>query len=333
MKTWNSTIPTLAAAALMFCAGFFTTAQDKRFSHIPDAAALVIRLDLDKLNSSPAFRELADSGVLASVRDGLKQIPWTENGALPDPVVVFAPDKGAGCVMLIETDKTPKELAEKMTALYGDDKSVEHTKYALGDTVTVNRIVTKRKNKRKLEMESRIVYLSPGIAAFGRENSPLSYRFFEDGMIPADELADLEMPAPDVVAAGILRSFPVPASDDPTGLSALVKTGAFTLSEQESGDVSLVLAFECRGEKEAALAARRMKSFVRIALVSLFAADKPLFKMLNSSCKTTGDGNMATLEISLSKDSVDKIRAFYGFDRMTQIPAATPAAEQEDVQK
>ena len=328
MKNWKF-IPKLAAAALLLCAVASLSAQDSRFSHIPDAAALVVKLDLEKLNSSPAFRLVADSGELAAIRDDLKQIPWTGNAALPDPVIVFAPEMGRGFVMLVETDKSPDELAEQMAARYGDGMSVESRQYAIGDTITVRQTVKDRKGRPRPETRARLVYLSLRTVAFGREDSPLSYRFFADDMLPSSDFAKLEDASEDIAAAGIMRSFPVPASDDPTGLSALVETGEFTLSERKSGEVALSLRFECKGEKEARLAARRLKSFARIALVSLFAADQGLFKELNDSCTTSCDGNRASLELKLPKAAVEGILAFYRQTPKKSSPVAAPAAEQE----
>ena len=332
MKKWTL-IPKLTLAFSALCAGFLSSAQDKRISHIPDVSALVVKLNLEKLNSSPAFKAIADSGILASIRDDLKQIPWTENGALPDPVVVYAPVQSQGYAMLVNTDKRPQELAEMMTAQFGDGKTAEYKQYAIGDTVTVKRSFLDHKKRQQSETEARIVYLTSSIAAFGRAKSPVSYSFFANERVPADELASLQAPGPAVVAAGIMRNFPVPASDDPTGLSALVKTGEFTVSEQESGEVSFTLEFDCKGEKEAALAARRLKSFVRIALVSLFAADKDLLRELNGTYKTACEGNKAGIELGLPKTAVEKILAFYGITPEKDVPMAAPAVKQEDAQK
>ena len=115
----------------------------------------------------------------------------------------------------------------------------------------------------------------------------------------------------DAVAVGILRSFPLAAADDPTGLSALVKSGDFIIREYEPGAASLVLNMECKGEKEAQQAARRVKSFLQITLVSLFSLDKKLFKELNSSYTATASGSKAKVEIKLPKATLDKVRAYY----------------------
>jgi len=332
LKTWNF-ITKLAAAIFLLCAGVFSFAQDKRFSRIPDAAALVVKLDLEKLNSSPAFGLLADHGELAAIRDELKQIPWTENGAIPDPVIVYAPELGSGFVMLIDTDRSPKDIAGEMAEQTEDGKTVEFERYPIGHTITLKQSVTDRKKRQHLETEARIIFLSSGVAAFGRNGSPLSARFCTAEQLPDSEFAKLQTTPADVLAAGIMRSFPVPASDDPTGLSALVKTGEFTISEQESGDVSFVLAFECKGEQEAAQAARRMKSFARIALFSLFASDKDLFKELDAACRTTAEGTGATLELKLPMAAVEKVLAFYGIMPKRHVPMAVPATKQEAARK
>ena len=93
--------------------------------------------------------------------------------------------------------------------------------------------------------------------------------------------------------------------------AALVTSGELTITESEPGAVTLVLDLNCRSEKDAELAARRMKSFLRITLVSLFAADKSLFQELNKACSTSSGGNTAKLEAKLTKSAMDRVRAFY----------------------
>ena len=122
-----------------------------------------------------------------------------------------------------------------------------------------------------------------------------------------------------------MRSFPVAASEDPTGLASLVTSGELMVTEYAPGAVSLVLDLNCKNAKDAELAARRMKSFLRITLVSLFAADKTLFQELNKSCSTSSSGNTAKLEVKLTKNTMDRVRAFYLLEKAI-VSAATDVA-------
>ena len=90
--------------------------------------------------------------------------------------------------------------------------------------------------------------------------------------------------------------------------------------------VSFVLDLNCRSEQAAEQAARRMKSFLRITLVSFFAADKTLFQELNQSCSTGSSGNTAKLEAKLTKKTMDRVRAFYQHEK-TIVPAADVASD------
>ena len=102
-----------------------------------------------------------------------------------------------------------------------------------------------------------------------------------------------------------------------------MKSGDFIVSEYEPGAASLVLNMECKGEKEAQLAARRTKSFLQITLVSLFALDKNLFKELNSSYTATATGNKARVEIKLPKATLDKVRSYYLMEQALSSAAGT----------
>ena len=305
-------VPKLAAAVLAFCAGAVLFAQDERYSQIPDGAALVMNLNLGKLYSTPTFKAVAESGDVLGIRNDLKDIPWNKAGTLPDPVIVYAPRMGDSYAMLVGTDKTPDELVKDMNARYNKQRSVESEKTGLGQLITVKEPHRNRKtNKQELRPAGEILYLTPETVAFGRKGHPLDRAFFSTKILPAKEFTMLQNAPAEAVAVGILRSFPIPAADDPTGLSALVKSGDFIVSEYEPGAASLVLNMECKGEKEAQLAARRLKSFLQITLVSLFSLDKKLFKELNSSYKTTASGSKAKLEIRLPKATLDKVRAYY----------------------
>jgi len=305
-------VPKLAAAAFALCAGLLSFAQDERYSQIPDGAALVMNLNLGKLYSTKTFQAVADSGDVLGIRNDLKGIPWNKAGTLPDPVIVYAPRMGESYAMLVSTDKTPEELEKDIGARYGKQRAVESAKTGLGQMITVKEQHRNRKtNKQELRSVGEILYLTPGTVAFGRKNRPLDLAFFTAGTLPAEEFALLQDAPADAVAVGILRSFPIPAADDPTGLSSLVKSGDFIVREYEPGAASLVLNLECKGDKEAQLAARRLKSFLQITLVSLFSLDKKLFKELNSSYTATAAGNRTKLEIKLPKATLDKVRSFY----------------------
>ncbi len=302
----------LAAAAFVLCAGLTASAQDERYSQIPDGAALVMNLNLGKLYSSPTFKALADSGDVLGIRNDLKEIPWNKAGTLPDPVIVYAPRMGDSYAMLVGTDKTPDELVKDMDARFNKQKSVESEKTGLGQRIMIKEPHRNRKtNKQELRAAGEILFLTPKTVAFGRKKNPLDLAFFASGNLPASEFAMLQNAPADAVAVGILRSFPIPAADDPTGLSALVKSGDFIVREYEPGAASLVLNMECKGEKEAQLAVRRVKSFLQITLVSLFSLDKNLFKELNSSYTATSSGNKAKVEVKLPKATLDKVRAYY----------------------
>ena len=311
MKKHRS-IPKLAAVVLALCAGAITFAQDERYSQIPDGAALVMNLNLGKLYSSPTFKAVAESGDVLGIRNDLKEIPWNNAGTIPDPVIVYAPRMGDSYAMLVGTDKTPDELAKDMSARYNKQRSVESEKTGLGQLITVKEPHRNRKtNKQEMRPAGEILYLTPQTVAFGRKGHPLDHAFFSNKALPAAEFDMLQNAPKEAVAVGILRSFPIPAADDPTGLSALVKSGDFIVSEYEPGAASLVLNMECKGEKEAQLAARRVKSFLQVTLVSLFSLDKKLFKELNSSYTATTSGNKAKLEIKLPKTTLDKVRSYY----------------------
>ncbi len=302
----------LAAAAFVLCAGLTAFAQDERYSQIPDGAALVMNLNLGKLYSTLTFKALADSGDILGIRNDLKDIPWNKAGTLPDPVIVYAPRMGDSYAMLVGTDKTPDELAKDMNARYNKQKSVESRKTGIGQLITIKEPHRNRRtNKQELRSAGEILYLTPRTVAFGRKKNPLDHAFFANKALPATEFAMLQNAPADAVAVGILRSFPLPAADDPTGLSALVKSGDFIIREYEPGAASLVLNMECKGEKEAQLAVRRVKSFLRITLVSLFSLDKDLFKELNGSYTASASGNKAKVEVKLPKATLDKVRAYY----------------------
>ena len=310
-KDWNRFLK-FAAAAFVLCAGLAAFAQDERYSRIPDGAALVMNLNLNKLYSSPTFKAVAESGDVLGIRDDLKAIPWNKAGTLPDPVIVYAPRMGDSYAMLVGTDKTPDELVNDLNVRFGKQKAVESEKTGLGQLVTVKEPHRNRKtNKQELRTAGEILYLTPKTVAFGRKKNPLDRAFFSNKTLPASEFAMLQNAPAEAVAVGIIRSFPVAATDDPTGLSALVNSGDFIISEYEPGAASLVLNMNCKGEKEAQLAARRAKSFIQVTLVSLFALDKNLFKELNSSYTATATGNKAKLEVKLPKATLDKVRSYY----------------------
>jgi len=301
-----------AVMAFALCAGLITFAQDERYSQIPDGAALVVNLNLGKLYSTPTFKAVADSGDVLAIRNDLNGIPWNKAGTLPDPVIVYAPRMGDSYAMLIGTDKTPEELQKDILARRGKQWTVEKERITPGQMIVMKEPHKNRKTG-KLDMRTagEILYLTPKTVAFGRKKNPLDLAFFSTAKLPASEFAMLQNAPADVIAVGIIRSFPVAAADDPTGLSALVNSGDFIIKEYEPGAASAVLNMECKGEKEAQLAARRAKSFLQITLVSLFALDKNLFKELNSSYTATATGNKVKLEVKLPKATLDKVRSYY----------------------
>lgn len=307
MKTKNRFLK-FAAAAFALCAGLAAFAQDERYSRIPDGAAVVANLNLGKLYSSTTFKALADSGDVLAIRNDLKAIPWNKAGTIPDPVIVYAPRMGDSYAMLVGTDKTPDELfndiSKKRPAVSGNAGSSQ--------MITLKEQHRNRKTgKNELRDAGEILYLTPTTVAFGRKKNPLDRAFFASKPLPASEFAMLQNAPADAVAVGIIRSFPVAAADDPTGLSSLVKSGDFIIREYEPGAASAVLNMDCKGEKEAQLAARRTKSFLQITLVSLFALDKDLFKELNSSYTATATGNKVKLEVKLPKATLDRVRSYY----------------------
>lgn len=311
MKTRNRFLK-IAAAAFALCAGLAAFSQDERYSLVPDGAALVMNLNLGKLYSTQTFKAIAEAGDVEAIRDDLKKIPWNKTGTIPDPVIVYAPRMGDSYAMLVGTDKTPDELVKDITTRYGKQKSVESEKTGTGQLITVKYPKTDKKTKQQyLKTEGEILYLTPKTVAFGRKKKPLDRAFFTGKTLPASEFAMLQNAPADAIAVGILRSFPLPAADDPTGLSSLVKSGDFIIREYEPGAASLVLNLECKGEKEAELAARRLKSFVQITLVSLFSLNKDLFKELNSSYTAVSTGNQVKFVAKLPQATLDRVRAFY----------------------
>ena len=299
----------ITAAAFALCACLAAFAEDERYSQVPEGAALVMNLNLGKLYSTPTFKAVADSGDVLAIRNDLKTIPWNAAGTIPDPIILYAPRMGSSYAMLVGTDKSPDELVAAIKARYGN-KIVETGKN--GSMITVKYQKTERKTKVKYwKVESETLYLTPRTVAFGRKDRPLDLGFFAAKTLPASDFTMLQNAPADAIAVGILRYFPVPASEDPTGLSAYVKSGDFIISEYEPGSARLVLNMECKGEKEAKQAVRRLNSFLRITLVTLFSADKKLFKELNSCYTLTNSGSKAKLEIKLSKSSLEKVREYY----------------------
>ncbi len=310
MKKWNEILKK-TAAAFALCACLAAFAEDERYSQVPDGAALVMNLNLGKLYSTPTFKAVADSGDVLAIRNDLKTIPWNAAGTIPDPIILYAPRMGSSYAMLVGTDKSPDELVAAIKARYAN-KIVETGKNGIGSMITVKYQKTERKTKVKYwKVESETLYLTPHTVAFGRKDRPLDLGFFSAKTLPASDFVMLQNAPADAIAVGILRYFPVAAADDPTGLSALVKSGDFTVYEYAPGSAALELNMECKGEKEAQLATRRLKSFIRITLVALFSADKNLFKELNSCYTLTNTGSKAKLEIKLSKAALEKVRAYY----------------------
>ena len=325
MKQWNRLWKS-AAAALALCAGLAAFAQDERYSQIPEGAALVMNLNLGKLYSTPTFKAVAESGDVLAIRDDLKAIPWNKAGTIPDPVIVYAPRMGDSYAILVGTDKTPDELFNDMKTRFGKQKTVESEKTGLGQMITIKEPHTNRKTrKQELRDAGEILYLTPRTVAYGRKKNPLDRAFFSADTLPAAEFAMLQNAPADAIAVGVIRSFPVAAADDPTGLSALVNSGDFIISEYEPGAAMAVLNMNCKGEKEAQLAARRAKSFLQITLVSLFALDKKLFKELNSSYTATATGSKAKLEVKLPKATLDKVRSYYLMEQALLDAAGTAA--------
>ena len=312
MKTWTFFHKPAVAAFVLCIAGLAAFGQDERYSQIPEGAAVVMNLNLNRLYSSSTFKAVADSGEVLGIRNDLKSIPWNKAGTLPDPVIVYAPRMGDSYAMLIGTDKTPDELLKDTAERFGTQKTVEAAKAGSGQMLTVKEPHRNRKTgKQELRNAGEILYLTPRTVAFGRKKNPLDLAFFSTANVPASEFELIRNAPADAVAVGIIRSFPVAAADDPTGLSALVNSGDFIVSEYEPGAAMAVLNMDCKGEKEAQLAARRAKSFLQITLVSLFALDKKLFKELNSSYTATATGNRATIEVKLPKATLDKVRNYY----------------------
>ena len=302
------------------------TKTDYRFAEIPDQTAVVLKLNLNKLYSSATFKAVADSGDVLAIRNDLKQIPWTKDGALPDPIILYAPRLGTSYAMLVGIDRTGSEIKDLLAAQFGDKKKVESERTGLGDKITVTSDKVDRKTKKtRTQTEAEILCLNSRVAAFGRKDCPLDLGFFATENLPKDEFAKLQDLPDNVVAAGVMRSFPVAASEDPTGLAGLVTSGELTITEYAPGAVSLVLNLNCKNAKDAELAAKRMKSFLRITLVSLFAADKSLFQELNKACSTSSSGNTAKLEAKLTKNTMDRVRAFYLLE-MTIASAAADVA-------
>ena len=316
MRKWNR-ILMFAAALAALCAGFTSFAQDTRFSMVPDGASMVINVNFEKLYSSSTFKSLAESGEVSSLRDDLKKIPWNGNGVIPDPLLVFAPRMGFGkYVVLLDADNDLKGLADQLATLNGTKKTVETADRGAGRMITVKRPKTDKKTQKVIQKtEAEILCLASHTAVFARDKCPLDVTLFSGKPLPAAEFDSIRKLPENVVAAGIMRQFPIPPDQDLTGLSSLVKSGDFVFSEYEPGAALLVINMDCKGEKEAKTAARRLNSIVRIAFVTLFAADPDLFKKLNRSFSSAYSGTTATFEFKLGKSTLDEIRAFYLSDR------------------
>jgi len=305
-----------AATAAALCAGLVAFAQDKRFSMVPDNASMVVNVNYDVLYSCPTFQPIAESGEFWSPYNDLKEIPWNESGKVPDPLVVFSLQTGLRYAMLVDTDLDTADLAARIADRYKNKKTVEAKQYGIGSFLSVQRPKVDRKTKKQyLKTESEILCLAPRTAAFGRENHPINIDLFSRDTLPASTFDSIRNLPDNVAIAGIVLKYPIRTTEDLTGLAALVKSGDFTLSEAEPGIAQFTLHLNCKGEKEAATAARRLKSVVRIAFVTLFAADRSLFRELKDSYRTESSGTTATLEIRLPLESLAKIRAFYLADR------------------
>ena len=113
------------------------TTTDYRFSEIPVQAAVVLKLNLNKLYSSPTFKAVAESGDVLAIRNDLKQIPWTKDGALPDPVILYAPGMGSSYAMLVGIDRSGGEIRDLLVAQYGNKKKVSSERTGLGEKITV----------------------------------------------------------------------------------------------------------------------------------------------------------------------------------------------------
>lgn len=312
-----------AATLAVLCAGLAAFAQDKRFSMVPDNASMVVNVNYDVLYSCPTFQPIAESGEFWSPRNDLKEIPWNESGSLPDPLVVFSLQTGLRYAMLVDTETDTKDLAARIADRYKNKKSIETKQYGIGELLNVQRPKTDKKTKKQyLKTESQILCLGPRTAAFGRENHPIDLDLFSRGTLPPAVFAPIRDLPDNVAAAGLILRYPLRTTEDLTGLAALADTGDFTLSEVEPGVAQFTLHLNCKGEKEAAAAARRLKSVVRIAFVTLFAADRSLFREIKDSYRTESSGTRATLEIRLPLESLVRIRAFYLADRSI-VSAAT----------
>ena len=312
-----------AATAAALCVGLAAFAQDGRFSMVPDNASMVVNVNYDKLFSCPTFQAFAESGEILSPYKDLKEIPWNDSGKVPDPLVVFSLQTGLRYAMLVDTGISTKDLAARIADRHKNKKTVETKEYGIGDLLSVQRPKSDKKTKKtSLKTESEILCLAPFTAAFGREKHPINLELFTHDTLPASRFDSIRNPPDNVAVAGIILKYPIRTTEDLTGLAALVESGDFTLSEVEPGVAQFTMHLKCKGEMEAATAARRMRSVVRIAFVTLFAADRSLFSELKDSFRTESSGTGATLEIRLPSETLAKIRAFYLADRSI-VSAAT----------
>lgn len=333
MKKWNR-ILTFAVTLAALCAGLASFAQDKRFSMVPDNASMVIGINFNKMFSCPTFKALADSGDFLSIRDDLNTIPWNDSGIVPDPLLVYTPRTGFAYAALVDADNDLNDLAAQLVKLNGTKKTVETSKYGVGELITVKIPKIDRETQKTVQKtEAEILRLAPHTAVFARGKYPLDVSLFSRDTLPASDFDFIRNMPENVVIAGIMRQFPLAPGDDLTGLSSLVKSGDFIVSEYEPGAALFALNLECKGEKEARTAARRMNSIVRVVFVTLFAVDIDLFKQLNKSLKAKYSGTTATIEIRLRKSTIDDVRAFYLADRSIISTVTNAVKKPEDSDK
>ena len=305
-----------AVTIAVLCAGLAAFAQDKRFSMIPDGASMVVNVNFSKLYSCPTFRPIAETGEVSSVYNDLKRIPWNDSGEIPDPIAVFSLRTGFRYGLLVYVDSDTNDLAARITEKVKNKKTIETKEYGIGRVLSVKRLKTDSKTKKQyLKTESEILCLAPHTAVFGREKHPVDLDLFTRDPLPSSIFASIRNLPDNVAVAGLILQYPIRATEDLTGLAALVRSGDSSLSEEEPGIALFTLHLDCKGEKEAETAARRLKSIIRLVFVTLFAADRSLFRELKDTYRTERSGTRATLEVRIPQETLAKVRDFYLADR------------------
>ena len=286
-------------------------AQEQIYSFIPQNTDLIVNLNLNNLRASQTCKAVAECGEIDSIYEDLKKIPWNQDKSIPNPLIIYSKDMGLNYALLVSISKPYETFLKDLDASIGKTKYITRSKSNGKDLILIDVEKSHRSSKIKTkEREAEILYLSPSVMAFAREGCHLPLSAFAMEKFPASDFVKLKEEKDGQILYGIMKKFPIDKKNDPTGLSSLIQSAEFSIVDTAK---SLLIEAKCKCEDntKASLAARRIKSFMTIILVSFFSSNKTLFKELNSACTITAQENNVILNINPTKQTIDKIRAFY----------------------